>query len=499
MTSRSEPLDVAVIGAGPAGLAAACGAADAGLAVAVLDLGERIGGQYYRHTAEQAISGRSSPYHHGWDQFKRLRTRFESHVPAGRIVYLPRHSVWSISRQRRDRQVRTGNFVVRATEGERERLARNLQARSVVIATGAYDRQIPFPGWTLPGVMAGGSAQALLKGSSVAPGTRAVVAGTGPFLLAVADGLLTAKVGVAAVVEANAPWALARHPAALPGLATKLGEATAYARALARDRVPYRIREAVVAAAGRDDLEAVTIARVDDDWNIVAGSERQVACDLLTVGYGFTAQIDLAVALGCAYALGDDRSLVVSADSGGRTSEPGVYAAGETTGVGGADLAVVEGRLCGAAIAADLDRREVLGTGERTRLLLRRRLLREFATAMHRAHPVRNGWTRWLDTDTHICRCEEVTHARVLSALEQLGAEDARAVKLLARPGMGWCQGRICGYPVAELTAVHHGRDLSAVDLVAMSKRTLASPVPIGQLAALDDIAGPRGPAAEQD
>lgn len=236
-TSPSEPpVDVAVIGAGPAGLAAAVAAADAGLSVAVLDLGERIGGQYYRHAADQHAAVQGGPYHHGWEHFVELRGRFWTHVAAGRITHHSRTAVWSVKPHPPSAAIPAA-VTVHALEGERERLPRTVRARAVVIATGAHDRHVPFPGWTLPGVMAGGGAQALLKGSGVAAGKRAVVAGTGPFLLPVADGLLAAGVEVAEVVEANAPWRMAGHPDALPAAISKLPEAVGYARRLARRRI----------------------------------------------------------------------------------------------------------------------------------------------------------------------------------------------------------------------------------------------------------------------
>ncbi len=463
MTTSS--CDLAVIGAGPAGLEAAIAAAGEGLSVTVLDLGERIGGQYFRHAP-----GHVDP------AFAGLHDRFASHITAGRIVHRARHAVWSIE----------PGFRVHATEGEREREPRTVTARAVIVATGAHDRHIPFPGWTLPGVMAGGGAQALLKGSLVAGGRRAVVAGTGPFLLPVACGLRAAGVAVLEVVEANDPRRIAGHPLALAGAIPKLPEAALYAAQLTRHRVPFRTRHAVIAAHGGQRLESVTIARIDADWRIVTGSERRIACDLLAVGYGFTPQIDLALALGCAGAPSANGLVALAADSDGRTSVPGVYAAGETTGVGGADLALVEGRLCGAAVAHDLGCRPAPSGAMRRRLLARRGLLRRFAAALHAVHPVRGGWSEWLDDETLVCRCEEVPYARLCDAVRNLGAADPRAVKLLARPGMGWCQGRICGSAVAELTAQLSGRPVTLDDLVALSRRSLGQPVSLALLATLD-------------
>jgi NAD(P)H-nitrite reductase large subunit len=263
---------------------------------------------------------------------------------------------------------------------------------------------------------------------------------------------------------------------------------------LRRARAPFRVRAAVIAAHGDRRLEAVTIARVDPEWRIVAGSERRVGCDLLAVGYGFTPQIELALTAGCAVTVGRDGSLAVAADSDGRTSVPGVYAAGETTGVGGSQLAIVTGRLCGAAVALDLGARPALDESARRRLTLVRRSLRRFAAALHDVHPVRDGWASWLDDGTPVCRCEEVPYVRVRAAVTELGAGDARTVKLLARPGMGWCQGRICASAVTSLVAQHTGRPVSREDLVSMSRRTLGNPVPLGQLAQLPADPGCRDP-----
>jgi NAD(P)H-nitrite reductase large subunit len=227
----------------------------------------------------------------------------------------------------------------------------------------------------------------------------------------------------------------------------------------------------------------VDVARLDDGGRIVAGSVERVACDAVAVGYGFTANLDLALAVGCATRVGADGGLAVVAGVDGQTSVAGVYAAGEITGVGGASLALVEGELAGSAAAqaagagAPLSRRDVAS------LRRRRSRLRAFADAMHAAHAVPPGWPDWLDDQTLVCRCEEVPYAAVAAAVNDLGATDARAVKLLARPGMGWCQGRVCGHATADLTARLCGRAVTAHDLAAFAGRAFAAPVRLADLA----------------
>jgi hypothetical protein len=188
----------------------------------------------------------------------------------------------------------------------------------------------------------------------------------------------------------------------------------------------------------------------------------------------------------------------------GRTSVPGVFAAGEVTGVGGAALAVVEGQLAGSAAAATAGADPLSGR-DLASLRRRQERLRAFAEAMHAAHAPPAGWPAWLAEDTLVCRCEEVSHGAVARAVELGGTGggpegrgggpeglggghiiDARTVRSLARPGMGWCQGRVCGYATAELTARSCGRAVADADLVTFAARPLAAPVRLADLAAED-------------
>ncbi|HEV7935948.1 MAG TPA: NAD(P)/FAD-dependent oxidoreductase [Actinomadura sp.] len=489
--------DVAVIGAGPAGLAAAVAAAAAGVRVALVDAADRPGGQYFRHPPESAEAVRPVRLHHGWARFVRLREALNEHIRTGRVHDVPGHSVWCVEPMseaagdsgarftlhlNRPGGSRSAGTPITAEAQARE--VRWVRARTIVIAAGAHDRALPFPGWDLPGVLTAGGAQALLKGNLVLAGSRVVVAGSGPFLLPVAAGLAAAGTVVAGVFEAGRPGRFARHAPAIVRNAGKLAEGAGYAAALLRHRVPYRVGHAVIAAHGQDAVEAVTVARLDRDWTPVPGTERVVPCDTLAVGYGFTPQLEIPVELGCATRTDADGSLVVSVDAAQRTSLPWVYAAGETTGVGGAELALAEGELAGIAAAG------ALGAGKATpprRLTARRARLRSFATALHHAYAVRPGWMGWVRDDTLVCRCEEVPYGRLAQAVGDLGATDARAAKLISRAGMGWCQGRICGYPTACLTARILG---SAPDLTGLARRPLAQPVRLGDLAEEPDPGG---------
>ncbi|MFE3496396.1 FAD-dependent oxidoreductase [Streptomyces sp. NPDC059175] len=507
-SDHPEPCDLAVVGAGPAGLAAAVTAAGLGLRVTLLDAGERPGGQYYRHPAPELRASRPGALHRGWRAFADRERRLQAHRAAGRILYLPSHHVWTVQAegdlasaaqerppvepdQRGDaRPVPPGAGSLPATPGwclhavaghAADEQAVTVRARTVLLATGAYERQLPFPGWTLPGVVGAGGVQAVLKSGLALPGRRIVVAGSGPLLLAVAGSLSAAGARVPAVVEAAHYAAYALRLPALLGSPGKLVEGAAYGGALVRHGVRLLNRRAVVAAHGAGRIEAVTVARLDRSWRPVPGSGRRIACDTLAVGFGLVPQRELADGIGCAVRRSADGTIALDLDGEQRTSVPGVWSAGEAGGVGGAQLALLEGELAAHSIA-----HHVSGTrrARRTATLgAHRDRLRRFAQAMETTHRPGPGWTDWLDDTTDVCRCEEVPAGRIREAVSEFGTIDARTVKLLTRAGMGWCQGRTCGPAVSHLVGQEPVPD----------RRPLSCPVPLKQLAGLHDPSQPRG------
>jgi NADPH-dependent 2,4-dienoyl-CoA reductase/sulfur reductase-like enzyme len=289
----------------------------------------------------------------------------------------------------------------------------------------------------------------MAKGQGVALGRNVVVAGTGPFLLPVASSLLDVGAKVR-VFEANYPSrAWLREPEALIAGRGKIAELARYAK-VARH---YRERTAVVAAHGDDRVREVSVARLDQDWKPL--SVKRIPVDAVCVGYGFVPQLELAISAGCRL-----RNGFVDVDRDQRTSVPWIYAAGEITGIGGAELAAHEGVIAGAAAAG--------GRPDHT-------VDRRFAEALTRVYPIRDGWRSWLADDTVVCRCERVTHGKLRLAAEQRGAVATRAVKLTSRAGLGVCQGRICGATVA---------DLLELDPTSFARRPIAIPIPLGDLAA---------------
>jgi thioredoxin reductase len=470
---------VLVVGAGPAGLAcAATLLEDTTLSVCLVDAGAGPGGQYWRHPAPATgpgalVAAAGSDLHHDLSTYAELTGRVARGIDEGRAALRTNHHVWAVAAE-------GDGYVVHAVERARpgREAGVSIAGRALVVATGAYDRSLPFPGWDLPGVMTAGGLQALLKAGDVLPGRRVALGGTGPFLLPVAAGLARRGAKVVGVFEANGPRRWLRELPAVAGNLEKLAEGATHAAVLARHRVPVRTRRMIVAAHGSDRVRAVSVARLDGAGRPVAGSVRRHEVDAVGIGWGFTPQLDLAVTLGLELHAEADGTPVVAVDREQRTSRRGVYAAGETCGVGGAALAVAEGRLAAAGVAADLGGDDLAPTGpttgDKAQLGARVDRLREFASAMARAHPVPPGWADVLDADTIVCRCEEVRCAAVRTALEQGGATDARQVKQLTRAGMGWCQGRVCGFAVDLLASGGPG---------APVERLISQPVPLGLVA----------------
>jgi NADP-dependent aldehyde dehydrogenase len=471
----SEPFDVAVVGAGPAGLAATVAAAEAGLRVVTVDAGPQPGGQFWRHPDERVAVADPGRGQHDWSTYVALRRRFEAARAAGLVTYLPSTRVWFVD------GVRTLRLTSALDGGYAG--PSSVTARALVLCPGGYDRQLPIPGWDLPGVMAAGGVQALLKAHRTLAGRRAIVAGTGPFLLPVATALAEAGARVMAVCEAGDLTGWVRNAVGAAQAPSKGLEGFGYAFAMARHRIPYRIRTAVTAIRGADAVRTVTTSRLARDGRLLPGTERTIEVDLVALGWGFTPSLELVLAVGADTRLDVDGSLVAVVDAEQRSTIPGVYVAGEATGVGGALLAVAEGELAGLTAASDL------GTWVGRRLGARRlrggiRRGRAFARAMHRAHPIPERWSEWLTPDTIVCRCEEVSFDDLRRARDLLGATDARGAKSLSRAGMGWCQGRICGSACALLAA--EGRPLRADDLRPVEKRSLAAPIRLADLAALE-------------
>lgn len=464
--SFSRQAAVVVIGAGPAGLSAALAAREAGAEVLVLDEYAQPGGQFYKQLpAAFRVPDRARldpDYTKGDALIARVRDRG--------VEILQDTLVWA-------------SFDAGELSVTRQGTSGTVRYESLVVATGAYERVVAFPGWDLPGVMTPGGAQTLVKNQRVLPGKRIVLAGSGPFLLPVAKTLLGAGAHIVAMVEATRPRAWARHAARLWGHGDRVHEALDYRRIIRDAGVPIRFGALVVEAHGGECLERVLIRDCDRDGHVAPHAPAHaIEADVLCVGYGFVPGTQVTRLLGCAHRH-DVRcaAQVPVHDDRMQTSVAGVFVAGEVAGIGGAHAAAAEGKLAGLAAAQRLGRAidpAQIATAQRDRAHHRR-----FAALINDLFPLKPAYFDAVRDDTIVCRCEEVSAGDVRAALAAWGA-DLNCVKGVTRCGMGYCQGRMCGPTVAALAV--RGTGAQAGDIEAMSVRAPIKPVTVATLAELD-------------
>ncbi len=387
---------VAVVGAGPAGIAAAARAAGAGKAVVLIDEGIAPGGQIWKRGSPAGAPGAARRW---LDRLARSGARVES----GAAVVLALEGSGPGVRR----------LVLEDLRDPQRR--REVEAETLILATGARERFLPFPGWTLANVLGVGAAQSLLKSGVSFAGRTAVVAGSGPLLLAAAASLAACGARIRIVAEQASGRSIrrfARRLAARPG---KLLQAAAY-----RLRFPaarYLPGVWVAEARGEGRVEEVLLTDGERRWTL--------SCDLLCCGYGLVPNLEAAFLLGC-----ETRAGGAAVDDLQRSSAPGIFCAGEITGIGGVELALVEGQIAGLAAAG----REEEARG----LFAERSRLRTFARELASAFALRAELRTLPRPDTVVCRCEDVPLGRINAAWTR------RQAKLYTRAGMGPCQGRVC-------------------------------------------------------
>jgi D-hydroxyproline dehydrogenase subunit alpha len=451
-----------VVGAGPAGMAAAIEAVARGCKVTVIDEAARPGGQIYRQ-AHAALDGPEFAEPAELKRKKHLLQRFDSILD--RIDYRPQTVAYAAY----------GNGEIHVSAGQRTEA---LHPDAVVVATGVREQAIPFPGWTTPGVMFAGGAQAILKSQRVLPGKKAVIAGCGPLPMVVAAQLIRAGGAVAALAMLSSPAAMLKHPRALWDGRTITLEGFRYAWSVLKAGVPQLTGHVPVRAIGTDKLEAVRLARVDANGRVVAGTEREIACDLLAVNYGFVANSELTAMAGARMRRDPVAGLwLPETDADGRTSLPWLFAAGDTAGLRGALIAESEGTIVGAAAAAGTG--AVATTQAVTEAVARRQQYDTFRLAVRDALQLPAGlWAATTD-DTIVCRCEGVALSEIRRVMDD-GHRTLNAIKRNVRAGMGWCGGRMCQHAVSALAALHCG----AAPESMMTPRPMARPVTFAALSA---------------
>ncbi|MBK5436850.1 FAD-dependent oxidoreductase [Pseudomonas sp. TH32] len=424
---------VVIVGAGPAGITAARTLLDHGVTPVLVDESLRGGGQIYRR--QPANFQRSAKQLYGFEADKATALHRTMDALATQIDYRPETLVWNAENGRLD-MLNHGH-------------AESLEYSQIIVATGATDRILPVPGWTLPGVYSLGAAQIALKYQGCAIGERVAFCGSGPLLYLVAYQYAKAGAKVVAVLD-SAPFSA--QCLALPAL---LGQPVTLAKGLY-----YR---AWLTAHGIPVHQGATLSRVEGEQRVtgIHWDQQHVACDAVAFAHALRSETQLADLLGCEFAWNAlNRAWLPERDAAGRSSVAGVYLAGDGAGIMGADAAQMAGERAALALLEDTG----IAIDHRRGPVLEQQLagIQRFRHGLETAFPFPQNWAAEAPDHLILCRCEEVSVGEVRAVVDE-GHWEVNRVKAHCRVGMGRCQGRMCGLAAAEIIAQRSGREIENV------------------------------------
>ena len=464
-------IQAVVVGMGPAGMAAAIELGRAGVRTALIDQAPLPGGQVYRHPPKEfRIPHAIAPSRHRTGDLLRQ----ELAQSAASLTILNDAVVW-------------GAFAPGALSVHQAGRILEVAYEKLVICEGAQERIIPCPGWTLPGVLSLGGLQKMITSQGIAPGGRVLLAGSGPLLVGTAAVVARAGADLAGVYEA-VPFtrfmSLGIGVMAWPQL---LPESFSYMSELVSKRVKFRFAWGLRSLSGDDRVREATLVALDNAGAPIPGSERNVPVDVVGIGFGLQPHVRLARLVGCRTEYDFSRRYFAPVtDNWCRSSQPGVYVAGDGAGVGGADWSEAQGRIAGLHAAWSLNRRDCDQlSGFSSEWVRLRRRLQFYVSALHRVFTPKDGHYSAITPDTVVCRCEGVRAAELMARMN-MGEQDLTALKP-TRLAMGPCQGRGCegiatellrvqGTPPENLKALHLRPPIVPMPLSAFAQPT--EPVP---------------------
>jgi D-hydroxyproline dehydrogenase subunit alpha len=357
-----------------------------------------------------------------------------------------------------------------------------LRPEIVLLAPGAREQFVPFKGWTLPGVISTGALQIMLKGSGVLPADNIIIGGSGLFLYTVAADVIRHGGRVSRVFDENSAMRKMGFVTGLMGQTDKFKEGMGQLFKIAFSRTKIRHRYRITEACGEKQIETVRVAKIDPGGRVVTGSESEFPCECLAIGNGFTPNIELGLLAGCTPAYDTDLGgWIITTDENLETNVAGIFAAGETTGIGGAEKSIAEGKLAAYSILQKLGKIDDDQYREQTVPLQKeRKKYQQFACRFNALGNVTEAAIESIPDDTILCRCEDITVGEVKKTVEN-GCKTLVAVKRALRTGMGICQGRTCGPVLSRLVGMYTGTPVK--DQTPLSIRWPVKAVPLEVLA----------------
>ncbi|EJL93255.1 NAD(FAD)-dependent dehydrogenase [Herbaspirillum sp. CF444] len=469
MSASPASPQIVIVGAGPAGVRAAQTLAEAGLRPIVIDENRRAGGQIYRQPPPGFVRSKKELYGFEAAKAEALHGSFEQ--LRAKIDYRPDTLVWNCTPSQLD--------LLHAQRHAEQPYTH------LILCTGALDRVMPFPGWTLPGVYTLGAAQVALKAQGCVLDGRVVVAGSGPLLYLLAYQYAKAGADVVAVLDT------ARFGGKLRALPALLRQPATFAKGLyfmgwLRARgIPLFDGVDDIAADGKQTIQSLRWTR--------KGKTTEIACDALATGFGLRSETQLAELAGCRFVFNElNQQWLPQRDDVGRSSVPGVYLAGDGSGIAGADAAELSGHAAALALLQDLGlpanaAAKAAAEQESRRLAHALRSNLQFRQGLETAFPTAVHWARDCADDLVICRCEEITAGQLRRSVQQEGTVEINRLKALTRVGMGRCQGRMCGAAAAEILA--HATGVSVAEAGRLRVQAPVKPIPVSVALAAEEQA----------
>jgi len=434
--------DFVIIGSGPAGLNAAIIAANLGVQVTIIDENPQIGGQIFRQTPPE-IYRKKHLDKQSEDTFEKLNQS----IIHNNIKIYSSSTVWGIFEKEESQAQNNSeiNSKIIATDNREIPL---IEARNLLIASGAYEMPVIFPGWTIPGVITLGSMQILLKSQGVIPEGRIIIAGTGPFLYLSASQLIENGANVIGIVEASSMldwYAWGMQLLRFPSIMLK---GIKCLRKIKKAGIPIYFGHMVVDAKGKDKIREVTISQVDSQWCPKRHTKKTLQTDLIGVNFGFMPSSYLTHLSGCQHNFDLEQFCWISQfNNVYKTSEKNVFVAGDNTGIGGDKMASIEGKIVGIEVSRLLGKL----TKEKANLI-HKQLLKDlksynwYKKHLNKIYKFKSGFFNILTEETIICRCEEIDYKTIKEILKDPSTGNLKSLKNILRTGMGRCQGRFC-YP----------------------------------------------------